>query len=161
MEMVIGVGAGAVAATAFTPMLVNGLVAKVMPGAAANPRLKPLWTLLTGGLAAALAGAVFRRGKVGTYMLVGGGVAAVIDLLNQYVVPMLPGLSGYGDYVQLPYAGMRGMGDYVQLPYSGMSGMGSPQQVEAGIFGYGSPQQVEAGIFGYGDDASGTFAQSF
>lgn len=155
--MVIGVGAGAVAATALTPTVV-GLVSRAWAGAA-NPRLKPFWTLVTGGVAAMVAGALFRRGKVGTYMLVGGGVAAVIDLLNQYVLPMVPGLQGYGDYVQLPYAGMgRGWGDYVQLPYSGM---GSPMQVEAGIMGYGTPMQVEAGIMGYGDDPTGTFAQSF
>lgn len=163
MEMVLGVGAGAVAATAFTPMLIGG-ISKMWAGAA-NPSLKPLWTLVTGGIAAAVAGALFRRGKIGTYMLVGGGVAATIDLLNQYIVPMLPGFAGYGtpyqveagimgyggggrmgDYVQLPYSGMgQPMGDYVQLPYSGM----------------GTPQQVEAGMMGYGDDSTGTFAQSF
>lgn len=160
MEMVLGVGAGAVAATTFTPMLVNG-VSRMWAGAS-NPSLKPLWTLVTGGIAATIAGALFRRGNISRYMLVGGGVAAAIDLINQYVVPMMPGLAGYGtpyqveagimgygrgmgDYVQLPYSG--GMGDYVQLPYSGMGNMGTPYQVEAGIMGYG--------------DATGTFAQSF
>lgn len=154
MEMVIGVGAGAVAATVFTPMVVNG-ISKMWAGAA-NPNLAPLWTIVTGGIAATVAGMLFRRGKVGTYMLVGAGVKATIDLINQYVRPMLPaGLQGYGDYVQLPYSGMgtpyqveagiMGMGDYVQLPYSGL----------------GTPQQVEAGIMGFGNDSTGTFAQSF
>jgi hypothetical protein len=98
-------------------------------------------------------------------MLVGGGVAAAIDLLNQYVVPMLPTFAGFRDYVQLPYSGMggRGMGDYVQLPYSGMGGYGTPYQVEAGMMGLGTPYQVEAGMMGlgFGDDATGTFSQSF
>jgi hypothetical protein len=162
MEMVVGVGAGAVTATVFTPMLVNG-VSRMWAGAA-NPRLKPLWTLVTGGIAAAIAGMLFRRRKIGTYMLVGGGVAATIDLMNQYVVPMLPTFAGYGTPYQVE-AGMmgyggRGMGDYVQLPYSGMGG-GMGDYVQLPYSGMGSPQQVEAGIMGYGDDPTGTFAQSF
>ena len=156
MEMVVGVGAGAVAATAFTPMLVSQ-VSRFWAGAA-NPQLKPLWTLVTGGIAAAIAGALFRRGKVGTYMLVGGGVAATIDLLNQFVVPMLPGLSGYGS----PYQVEQGLfGDYVQLPYSGPGGQGMGDYVQLPYNGLGTPMQVEAGIMGYGDGSDGTFAQSF
>ncbi|MDP3910553.1 MAG: hypothetical protein Q8Q14_09170 [Gemmatimonadales bacterium] len=163
MEMALGVGAGAVVATTFTPMVVGG-ISRFWAGAA-NPSLAPLWKLVTGGLAAAIAGMVFRGRKIGNYMLVGGGVAAAIDLLNQYVVPMLPTFAGFRDYVQLPYSGMggRGMGDYVQLPYSGMGGYGTPYQVEAGMMGLGTPYQVEAGMMGlgFGDDATGTFSQSF
>lgn len=144
MQMVFGVGLGAVAATVGGKML-QGAIAKSW-AKAADPRMQPLFQVLSGALGAGVLQALKQR-DMASYVLVGGGVAAVISLLNTYVVPKLP-LAGYGDYVQLPY------GDYVQLPYSGY---GTPAQVAAGEFG--TVAQVEAGDFGASD--AGTFAPSF
>ena len=162
MQMVFGVALGATAATVLGPML-QAAATKAWAGAG-DQRMKPLWTVITGALAATVVGFLPFRGKreIASYLLVGGGVAAVVDLLNTHVVPKLPvpaGWKGMGDYVQLPYSGYgRGMGDYVQLPYSGY---GSPQQVERGQFnGYGSAQQVVEGDFGIGHHDS-TFSPSF
>jgi len=171
MNTVIGVGSGVVTTNLFTPLLVKGL-SKVWSGAA-NPQLSPVMKIVTGGVAGAIAGFLpvgskSTRKKLSGYMVAGGGLAALLDVLNAYVVPQVKGmlgLSGYqgmGDYVQLPYSG-QGMGDYVQLPYSGYGapGMGTPAQVEAGSFG--TPAQVEAGSFGALGmaDTGGTFAPSF
>lgn len=145
--MVFGVGVGAVAATIGGKML-QGAVAKQFPQAG-DPKWKPLFSIATGALGAGLL-QMAKQKDMASYVLVGGGVAAVIDLLNTYVVPKLP-LAGYGDYVQLPYAGYN---DYVQLPYQGY---GSPAQVAAGEFG--TAAMVEAGEFGHAD--GGTFVGSF
>lgn len=169
MNTVLGVGSGVVATNLFTPLLVKGLT-KVWAGAA-NPQLSPVMKIVTGGIAGVVAGFLpigssANRKKLSGYMVAGGGLAALLDVLNAYVVPQVRGalgLSGYrgmGDYVQLPYSGMS---DYVQLPYSGYGapGMGTPAQVEAGSFG--TPAQVEAGSFGALGmaDSGGTFAPSF
>jgi hypothetical protein len=142
LQMVFGVSVGGAAATLGGALLHN-FVAKQLPGnAIAAPNMKPLYTVLTGLIGATLLGAMKQK-KMAGYVLIGGGVAAATELINKYVVTKLPGamtMSGYGDYVQLPYSGM---GDYVQLPYSGY---GSPAQVAAGDFG--SVAQVEAGSFG-------------
>ncbi len=164
MNTVLGVGTGVVATNLFTPMLVKGLT-NVWAGAA-NPNLSPVMKIVTGGVAGMVAGFLpigskADRKKLSGYMVAGGGLAALLDVLNAYVVPQVKGmlgLQGYrgmGDYVQLPYSGM---GDYVQLPYSGY---GTPAQVEAGSFG--TPAQVEAGSFGALGmaDSGGTFAPSF
>ncbi len=168
MNTVLGVGAGVVTTNLFTPMLVKGLT-NVWAGAA-NPQLSPVMKIVTGGVAGMIAGVLpigtaANRKKLSGYMVAGGGLAALLDVLNAYVVPQvrgmlgLQGYRGMGDYVQLPYSGM---GDYVQLPYSGLGApMGTPAQVEAGSFG--TPAQVEAGSFGALGmaDSAGTFAPSF
>jgi hypothetical protein len=106
------------------------------------------------------------KGKVRQkQMMVGTIIAAMSDLLDPLIVMAkgAMGLSGYGDYVQLPYGGM---GDYVQMPYSGY---GTPAQVAAGSFGdyvqmpysgYGTPAQVAAGSFGGGSEMA-TFGPTF
>jgi len=152
LQAAFGLSAGAIVAGIGAPMLVRQ-ISGFWPGAA-NPQLKPLWTAVTGAVAAAAAGFIPRGGRIANYMLLGGAVAAAMDVLNTYVTPRL-GLTGYRDYVQLPYSGYGTPAqveagrfqDYVQLPYSGM----------------GTPAQVEAGQFqGMGDhDETGTFAPSF
>jgi hypothetical protein len=152
LQAAFGLSAGAIVAGIGTPMLVKQ-ISGFWPGAA-NPQLRPLFTAITGALASQVARFIPRGGRIANYMLLGGAVAAAMDVLNTYIVPKL-GFTGYRDYVQLPY-----------------SGYGTPAQVEAGRFqdyvqlpysGYGTPAQVEAGQFqGMGDhDETGTFAPSF
>jgi len=149
LQTAFGLSAGAIVAGLGSPMLIRQISG--FWAGAANPQLKPLWTAVTGALAATVARFVPRGGRIANYMLLGGAVAAAMDVLNTYVTPRL------------------GLSDYVQLPYSGY---GTPAQVEAGRFqdyvqlpysGYGTPAQVEAGQFqGLGDhDETGTFAPSF
>jgi hypothetical protein len=144
MQMVAGVSVGAVVSTIAAPQLV-GLLSRAWAGAA-NPRLMPLWKVLTGALLGAGLTAFRGTRKFGGYFLVGGAVSGLTDWLNQTVVPMIPTMAGY-----------RGVGDYVQLGNQAMVEQGRFQGV-ADYVQLGTQAQVEAGQFG---DGSGTFAPSF
>ena len=147
-QTVASVGVGAVATTLFTPA-----ISKMLTPATWTEQQKANWEpafmALTGALLSFGLGFVKATRPFAGPVLVGGGVAAVMQGLNNWgitaQVKNALGLQGFGDYVQLPYSGY---GDYVQLPYSG----------------YGTQRQVEAGSFGHTDEEAATeatFVRSF
>jgi hypothetical protein len=127
---------------------------------------KPAFTALTGALLSAAVGFIPGMKKIGAGILVGGGVAALKEVLDTHVMPMLlPEETKEKAAVEASKAaansngspapangnasgyGRLGYGDYVQNPAS-YRGLGDYVQNPASYSGYGSPAQVAAGSFG-------------
>jgi hypothetical protein len=169
LQTIGGIALGATAASLAAKPLMDTLFKTW--GAAQKNTWRPVFTVLAGGLISTGLSFVPGMKKWSAGFLVGGGVAALIDVINTYALPAMkltppanggasngilgpvatPGTAGYGDYVQLPYSGYGtqaqveagNFGDYVQLPYSGY---GTQAQVEAGSFGNYS--MADASTFG-------------
>lgn len=129
-------------------------------------------------------------GRLGRNLLIGGGVAVLVDLIDKQLLPALglgpklangaaaapalpaangSGTQGYGDYVQMPLrqGGSLmgpGVGDYIQMPLPNMAGLGAaPSQamVEAGEFGAMAPSNAMVEAGEFGNMDPETFSPSF
>ena len=137
---------GAIISTIGAPMLATALPVQALK----DPKMRPLVMLGVGGIASFALSMTKATRPFSGQLMIGSAVAALLEAVRVY--NLIPGFSGYRDYVQ--------MSDYVQL-----SGYGTPAQVAAGEFGnMGTPAQVEAGSFGHTPEAlsaAATFGPTF